>query len=155
MKIKNFVSVFVLVLVLAAFMAVPVFAQGENPAVDPPVFDWGVISSAFQTLLVAFLVPSAGFLARWLFAKIEFEKAMLSDQQQYAFNLFLKTCVYAAEQMNLKGAVQDKLEYVTSMAEAWLDARKLPIDLDEVRARIEAIVLEEFNLYPTAPTLPG
>jgi hypothetical protein len=142
MKTKNILPILLLVL----FVTTPVLAQGENPPLtDSPAFNWLEISSALQTLITAILVPGAAFLTRWVFTRAELEKASLSLEQQYAFDLFLKTCVYAAEQMNLRGSISNKLNYALGLAEDWLTARGLPIDLDEIRAGIEAAVHKEFN----------
>ena len=62
-----------------------------------------------------------------------------------AFDLFLKTLVYAAEQMKAKEFIDSKIQYVIDHAEAWLAVRKFDIDLDEIRARVEAMVKQEFN----------
>jgi hypothetical protein len=147
MEIKKFVPVLLFVLIIAAVAAVPVFAQEPTPPVQTaaPLFDWAVISSALQNLLIAILVPGAAFFSTWLFAKFSVEKAKLSAEQQTAFELFLKTCVYAAEQMNLKGFINDKLSYVIGLAQAWLTQRKMSMDLEEIRARVESAVAQELN----------
>jgi len=148
MKFKKFIPVLLAVILVSAVFVVPVFAQSPTPPVETaaPLFDWAGISSALQTLLTAILVPGAAFLARWLFAKSNVEKAKLSIEQQAAFELFLKTCVYAAEQMNLKGFIKDKLSYVTGLAQAWLMSRRIEMNLDELRARVESAVAQELNL---------
>lgn len=145
MKNKLF-PVLLVVLFVAAVFAVPVFAQDVNPppVVDAPVFDWAVISSALQTLITAFLVPIAGFVARWLFVKGSYQKALLRQEQQYGLELFIKTCVYAAEQINMNQFIDDKFTYVSARVENWLFDRGIIMDIEELRARIEAVVMEEF-----------
>ncbi|MBI5954356.1 MAG: hypothetical protein HY865_22090 [Chloroflexi bacterium] len=158
-KLKKFFPVLLAVIVLAAMFVVPAFAQEPTPPpesgevvvsepVEPPVFDWAEISGALQTLLTAFLVPGAGFLARWLSVKYAAEKAKLTNEQQAAFDIFLKTCVYAAEQMKLKDKIVDKRTYVIGMAQAWLAANKLDMNLEQLYASIEAKVLQEFPRLP-------
>jgi len=142
MKIK---SVFLIVILVAVFAVYPVFAQGEGPKVDPPAFDWMAVTTALQSLLLAILLPLASFAARFFYVRASLEKEKLSAEQQYALDLFLKTCVYAAEQMNLKGFIGDKLTWVISMGEKWLAERGLPLDLDNLRARIESIVMQELT----------
>lgn len=143
---KKLFPVLLAVLFIAAVFVVPAFAQEPNPpAADPAAFDFGVISQALQTLLTAILVPGAAFLARWLFAKADYEKMKLSSEQQYAFDLFLKTCVYAAEQINLRGMVKSKFDYVIALAEAWLKQRNIAMDIAEIHARIESVVAQELN----------
>lgn len=151
MKTKLFPVLLVVILVAAVF-AFPVLAQGENPPVDVPVFDWAGISSALQTLIIAFLVPSAGFLARWLFAMGSYQKAQLSEQQEYNLNLFIETCVFAAEQMKLKDYISNKLDHVIQLVEFYLLEHRIEINGREIRARIEAVVAKELNFDKlTAP----
>lgn len=152
--IKKFVPVLLSVILLAAMFVVPVAAQevppfgevGTSEPVEPPVFDWEKISDALEDLLTAFLIPAIGFAARWMYAKGNFEYSKLTEAQKDNFRLFLRTAVYAAEQMNLKGRVDDKLDYVVNLAEAWLAQNRLNIDLDEIRLEVEAIVAREFNM---------
>jgi len=149
---KKFFPVLVAVLLVAAVFVVPVSAQGIDP-VEPPVFDWAEISTALQTLLTAILLPLATYAVKWMFVHVSFEKEKLSAEQQWAFERFLKTCVYAAEQMSLSGFISGKFEYVIDLAEAWLEARNIDMDIEEIRARIEAMVAQEFNLdYLMSPS---
>ena len=145
MKI-NKLFVLLSVLVLAAFAVTPVFAQGVNPpAVAAPVFDWAFISKLLQSLILATVPVVGGYLAKLLAVKAENERAKLSSEQQWALDLFIKTAVYAAEQMKLSGYVDDKLDYVVERVESWLADRKIILDGEEIRARIEAAVKQEFN----------
>ncbi len=146
---KKILSVFLVVLFLAAVFAFPVLAQAELPPADvvaPPVFDWAKISGALTDLLTAFLIPAAAFAARWMFAKGNVEYNKLSEAQKDAFRNFLTIAVYATEQMNLKGAIGNKLSYVISIAGKWLEQRKLYLPLEEIELEIEAIVASEFNM---------
>lgn len=146
-QIKKFFPVLLAVILLAAVSVVPAFAQGEIPAGSEPIeFNWAEISNALQTLLTAFLVPAAGFAARWMFAKGSFEYNKLNEAQKEQFKLALNVWVYAAEQMNLKGLLADKMQFVLSMAEHWLAAKRLDMNLDEVRYEVESIVAKEFNM---------
>lgn len=146
MKTKLFSFIFLAVLVIAAVFVVPAFAQGEvPPAESAPVFDMGAIAQALQTLVTAILVPCAVWLARFMSAKYSTEVANLSEQQKGAFYIVLRTLVFAAEQMSLTVYIDNKLDWVTAQAEAWLEERNLPIDLDEIRIEIEAIIAEDLN----------
>jgi hypothetical protein len=145
MKLKKLFPVLLAVLFVAAVFVVPAFAQSpEPPVVAPPVFDWAAISNALNTLLSALLLPVIGFAARWFFAQGSYQKSLLSNQEQYALDTAIKVFVYAAEQMKIKGFINDKLTYVTERAEAWLIERNISMDLKELRARIEAAVMQEF-----------
>lgn len=155
-KLSKVFPVLLAVLLVAAVFVVPAFAQGEVPPVEPPAFDWAKISNALTDLLTAFLIPSAAFAARWLFAKGSVEYSKLSDAQREGFRMFLQTAVYAAEQMNLKNKVADKLDYVVSLAEGWLAKNRLEMDLTEIKLEIESIVAREFNMGKIlAPKVKG
>lgn len=150
---KKFFPILFAVIVIAAFAVVPAFARGENPPVDPAVFDWVAISNALQSLLIAFFVPAAGFLARWLYAKGNYAKSQLTTDQVYLISTTFRIFVYAAEQMHAQQFITDKLDYVMTRAEAWLINNNIFMDLPEIRARIEAIVKQEFGHYsPPTPT---
>ncbi len=146
MKFKKFVPVLLAAIMLAAVVVVPAFAQSsEPPKVDAPAFDWAAISQSLNTLLSALLLPVAGFAARWFFAQGSYQRSLLSKEQQAAFDVALKVFVYAAEQMKIAGFIKDKLDYVTQRAQEWLGVHNLTMNLEELRARIEAAVLSEFN----------
>lgn len=150
---KKFFPILFAVIVIAAFAVVPAFARGENPPVDPAAFDWVAISNALQSLLIAFLVPAAGFLARWLYTKGDFAKQQLTAEQEYMITAAFRVFVYAAEQMKARQFITDKLDYVISLATNWLINNNIFMDLPEIRARIEAIVKQEFGHYsPPTPT---
>lgn len=148
---KKIVPVLLLVAVIALVFVTPVFALDGAPPVDAPVFDMAAISQALQTLVLAVAVPLAGFAARWLNSKAEYEKSLLTEQQQWALETFIKTLVYAAEQINLRGTIIDKYQWVESYVEDWLLSRNINIDADEIRVQIEAIVAQELNMHKILP----
>jgi hypothetical protein len=115
------------------------------------MFDMPEISQALQNLLVLVLTAAAGALVRWLNAKWQVQKAELKEWQRQALDVFIHTAVYAAEQMELSGHIDNKLDYVTELVEMWLMARGLDIDVDELRARIEAAVKQELNTPDASP----
>ncbi len=82
--------------------------QGGQCPFAPPIFDWAKISSALTDLLTAFLIPAAAFAARWLFAKGSVEYGKLTEAQRVLFKSFLRTAIYATEQMDLAGKVGDR-----------------------------------------------
>lgn len=146
MKLNKLFPVLLVVLIVAAVFTVPAFAQEPNPPiVEPPVFDYSEISAALQNLLVALLVPCAGFLARWLLVQGNFAKAKLSNEQEYMLNMTIKIFVYAAEQLKVANAISNKFDYVIERVGVWLIARNISMDFEELRARIEAVVKQEFN----------
>jgi len=150
MKIKKFIPVLLAVILVSVVFAVPALAQEPTPPVDglvaAPVFDWAKISNALTDLLTAFLIPAAAFAARWMFAKGSVEYSKLTEAQKELFKSFLRTAIYAAEQMDLKGKVANKLDYVVKLAEIWLVKNNLEMDLTEIKLEIESIVAREFNM---------
>ena len=151
---KKIVPVLLLVAVIALVFVTPAFALDGAPPVDAPVFDMAAISQALQALVLAVAVPVAGFLARWMLAQGSFAKAQLTEQQLWVFDAFLKTLVYAAEQINLKGEIFNKFDWVQERADEWLTKYQIDMDFDELRARIEAIVAQELNLHKILPDSP-
>lgn len=146
MKIKNFVGIFVLVLLIAAFAVVPAFAQGANPpAESPPAFDLAEIAKTIETLIALILLPSVTILVNFISTKSKIELGKLSNQQKAAFDVFLRTLVFAAEQMKAKEFIENKLQWVTDRAEEYAYEKDFPIDLDGIRVEIEAIVAHELN----------
>lgn len=146
MKSRKLFSILLLVAVVALIFVTPVFALDGAPPVDKPVFDLAVISQALQALLMAVIVPLAGFAARWLKSKAEYEKSLFTEQQQWALETFIKTLVYAAEQINLSGEIFNKYQWVESRVEKWLFDRNINISVDELRVQIEAVVAQELNI---------
>jgi len=150
MKIKKFVPVLLAVILVSVVFAVPALAQEPTPPVDgfvaAPVFDWAKISNALTDLLTAFLIPAAAFAARWMFAKGSVEYSKLTEAQKELFKSFLRTAIYATEQMDLKGKIGNKMDYVVKLAETWLVKNNLEMDLTEIKLEIESIVAREFNM---------
>jgi hypothetical protein len=146
MKTQKLFSILLAVILIAAVFVVPAFAQGETPAgVTQPVFDFVAIAKALETLIILMLLPSVALLAKFLSVKSSVEVGKLTEQQKAGYYIFLRTLVYAAEQMKAKAFINDKLTWVIERAEAWLDGQMLPIDLDQIRIDVEAIVAEELN----------
>ena len=73
---KKIVPVLLLVAVIALVFVTPAFALDGAPPVAAPVFDMAAISQALQALVLAVVVPLAGFAARWLKSKAEYEKSL-------------------------------------------------------------------------------
>ncbi len=150
---KKIVPVLLLVAVIALVFVTPVFALDGAPPVDAPVFDMGAISQALQTLIFAVILPLVGFAARWLNVNVEYKKSQLSEQAQWQLEAYLRTLVFAAEQLNITGVVIEKLDWVIERAQEYLFGKNLDIDIDELRARVEAIVVQEFNMHKILPEI--
>ena len=150
MKIKNtFVSILLVILAIFAF-ATPVFAQGVDTP-PSPAFDWTFISELLQSLALATIPVLAGMGAKLLSAKISTERAKFSAEQNYMIDAFIRTAVYAAEQLNASEQIDNKLDYVLELVDTWLINRGIELDLDEIRARIEAEVKQAFPKYQEIP----
>ena len=57
----------------------------------------------------------------------------------------VKVAVRAAEQAGAAGLIHDKRAYAFNVAEKWLKARGVTLDIDLIYAAIEAAVYKEFN----------
>jgi hypothetical protein len=87
--------------------------------------------------LAAFLIAQAKLL--WVRAKNQ--QPDLADTLEWV----ARTAVYAAEQAGAADLIDDKKDYAIEVAEMWLSAKGLPIDLDMIEAAIEAAVYSEIN----------
>lgn len=148
---KKIFPILMIVIVLAAFAVTPVFAQDVTPPADGVGFDIDYISQLLQALILATIPVLAGAATKWVLEKARVEKAKLSQEQQWALELFVKTVVYAAEQMKIGGFVSDKLDYATWQVQSWLDRHGIKMDVSEIRAHIESAVLTEFNFGNALP----
>jgi len=117
-------------------------------------FDWDVISKALQVLLEATLPVVAAMAAAWLNGKYQELRARQTEQNLYLLDSFIRTAVYAAEQLKLGGMADEKLDYVTELVQGYIDRTKLDISAAELRARIEAAVIQNFPKLP-APVVGG
>jgi hypothetical protein len=106
--------------------------------------DFSTILQAILLAVISAVVPS---LVRWLQAQAAHNLAMARSFQPELTD-WLTECadfaVKAAEQTGLSGMIEDKKQYALSVAEAWLDAKGIPIDLHLLDAAIEKAVLENF-----------
>lgn len=154
MKLTHkFASIFFAVLVIAAFAVVPVFASDGTPP-DPTVFDSGLIVQLLQGLALAIFPVLAAQLARWANAQISLIRSRMTAEQERLLDAFIYTSIYAAEQLHITGYITNKLDYVTDLVAVWLFNKGWDFDVEELRARIEAAVAQEFNLVKLTGKLP-
>lgn len=104
-------------------------------------------SSILQTILLAIIAAVVPSIIAWLKAqaaylveKIRAAQPELTDYLRDAADI----AVRAAEQSKLAGLIEDKKDYALEVAEAWLEARGVTIDLHLLEAAIEAAVGENF-----------
>lgn len=145
----KFLSILFAVVVIAAFVVVPVGASDGTPP-DPAVFDVGLIVQLLQGLALAIFPVLAVQAARWANAQIALVRSKMTEEQERLLDAFIYTSIYAAEQLGFKGYITNKLDYVTDLVATWLFARGWEFDFDEIRARIESMVAQEFNLAKLA-----
>lgn len=141
---KRFFPTLIFVLILAALTVVPAFALDGTPPADKGI-DLVYVGQLLQALILATVPVLAGAGVRWLVASAAVEKAKLTQEQQYALDLFVKTVVYAAEQMHAKQYISSKLDWATARVQDWLNKNNIFMSASEIRANIEAAVFTEFN----------
>ena len=107
--------------------------------------DFQFIGQLLQALILAVLPVLAAAASKWLVEKARVERARLTNEQQWALEAFVKTVIYAAEQMQLSGVIDSKLDYAEGQVQAWLIKNKIYLDVSEIRAHIEAAVFTEFT----------
>ena len=140
---KRLLPVIVLVIVVSVIAVTPVFALDGNPPAQG--IDLVYIGQLLQALTLAIAPVLAAAGARWLIAQGTVAKAQLTQEQQYALDLFVKTVVYAAEQMHAKQYITSKLNWATDRVQEWLVNHNIFMNASEIRANIEAAVYTEFN----------
>lgn len=111
-------------------------------------FDLDVISKALQTILEATLPVLTAMAVAWLNAKYQQERAKLNENQLGMLDDFIRVAVFAAEQMGMSELAESKLDYVTNLAQSYIDRTGLVVSAEELRARIEAAVKDNFPKLP-------
>lgn len=107
-----------------------------------------ILSSMLQSVLAYVLPILAVSLAGFLVAKAKETWAKAKDWNPSVTVLLeksVKVAVLAAEQAGAAGLIMDKRAYAFDVAEKWLKARGVSIDIDLIYAAIEAAVYQEFN----------
>ena len=107
--------------------------------------DWMKLLSTVLQLVVAAVLPVlAAAAVSWV--KIQWKKFQANNRDvSYEIENAVAIAVKAAEQLGLNGAIDDKKKYALDIAEKWLAANGLTIDLDVIDAAIESAVFEQFN----------
>lgn len=141
---KKIFTILLIVIALCAFVVPSAFAQGATPP-ESNGFDVAYITELLQALILATVPVLAGMAAKWIATQGKIAKEQLTAEQIYALKIFIRTAVYAAEQMKASQFINSKLDYATENVQLWLDAKGIAMDASEIRARIEAAVLAEFN----------
>ena len=106
--------------------------------------DWGNIINTVLVAIIAAVVPA---VIKRLQAETAYRLAQAKAYQP-EITEWIENCaefaVKAAEQTGLAGMIEDKKQYALSVAEAWLEAKGVPVDLHLLDAAIEKAVLENF-----------
>jgi hypothetical protein len=109
------------------------------------MLDYAKISELISALLMATLVPLAGFGVQLLIAKVKVERGKLDSQQNGAIDYAVNIGVYAAEQLYKSGQGAEKKAYALQVAQQWLADRNISLDLTSLEAAIEASVKQAFD----------
>lgn len=113
------------------------------------------LSPALVSALTPYLVDGAlavftvalGFVGRAVHGFINAHK----NDKNFAFLMNVATMAVQAAEQQFGSDGEAKLAWATKYVQAELDRRNIRIDVDQVRAQIEAAVMSEFN-YPAAVT---
>ncbi len=110
-----------------------------------------IVSKVIEAVLIALLPPliAAGvaFLAakaKELWARAKEMNPTITDYLEMAAEF----AVIAAEQAGASELIENKKQYAIEVAESWLAAQHLTIEVDLIGAAIEKAVLELFNKLP-------
>ena len=118
-----------------------------------------VLVKFLETFLLALIPLLVPIVAAWVIAQIRSTWQRFKSTQSES-NLFLlkeiaTLAVRAAEQSGANLLIHDKKSYAVGVAEDYLAARGITINLSLIEAAIEAAVLEEFSTFELEePELP-
>jgi hypothetical protein len=107
--------------------------------------DWNKILETVILVLVPILIPA---LVAYLLAQARKAWAQAKEAQPdltYYLEQAASFAVAAAEQLKLAGIINDKKAYALQIAEEYLVAKDVTIDLHLIDAAIEAAVWQELN----------
>jgi hypothetical protein len=107
-----------------------------------------VLSRFVEALLLGLVPLLVPILAAYVIAKIRESWKNATAWNPVVTEYIEKAvqiAVLAAEQAQVGGFIQDKKKFALSIAEKWLAANKITVDLDLLSAAIEAAVMSEFN----------
>jgi len=106
---------------------------------------WTLLQNILGYVLPILATQVAILLGAWIVKVFGDLKAKLSADQLVMLQTAVKIAVQAAEQLKLKDAAIDKKNEALKIAQNYLDAHKVKIDLATLDAAIEAAVFENFN----------
>ena len=110
-----------------------------------------------EALLLAFAPVLASMAAAALFAltrKLWAEFKATQPDAAYWLEQAATLAVQAAEQAGMAGYIQDKKQYALEVAQRYLDAKGVKIDVQLISDAIEAAVFAELNKYRVGELTP-
>jgi hypothetical protein len=102
-------------------------------------------SDFLQNLVLAAVPIVVPFVIALLVAKIRLAWLQVDPNITYVLVQAAEFAVTAAEQAGASQYIKDKKAYALEIAQAWLDANKIKVDLALIDAAIESAVYNEFN----------
>lgn len=105
-------------------------------------------SDLLEKLLVAFFTLVTPMVVAFLFAQFKLVWARFKAEKPdmaWMLEQAASLAVNAAEQAGAESYFKDKKAYALDVAQKWLSAQGVDIDLSLIDAAIEAAVYEEFN----------
>jgi len=113
--------------------------------------EWNdLLSLVIQLVLTAALPTLTGVLVKWLLVRIEVAKTEMKSAYPKEYLIaerIYSDAVYAAEQLGLSGQIDKKLDWAMDYAEKELAKNGIVLDLESIRAGIEAAVYQQLNQY--------
>jgi len=108
-----------------------------------------LLQTLLETLIVVFLPIILSLLGAYLKKLLDQATQKLTDAQYKFVSEVIDNLVRAAEQTGLKNELlkegSAKKEWVLKEASAYLVGKGIKLDLDELSALVESLVLENFN----------
>ena len=104
-------------------------------------FVFGLLQLALEAALPVLVV----MLIAWVRVQVKAGFAKLEPNVQLILQEAARIAVLAAEQMNLAGQLDEKLDFAVGIAQSFLNEHGVELELDLIIAAIEAAVMDEFN----------
>jgi hypothetical protein len=97
-----------------------------------------------ESVLPVLFTAITGLVIAWITKVINDIKSKISDDAEWVIEQAVHAAIYAAEQQNLVGNIQDKKAFALDVATKWLAEKGVKLDLARLDVMIEAAVLQAF-----------
>jgi hypothetical protein len=108
-------------------------------------YGWVFLQGLLNYLVPLLAAQIAVLLGAWIVKQVNAIKAKLTADQLVILNTAVNIGIQAAEQLDLAGEIKDKKAEALKIAQNYLSAHGVKIDLAVLDSAIESAVYEAFN----------